>query len=158
MSKSLSYEIDASDAIHFIEGMLEAMNDYGVPLEGATKFLKLKINENFEGGGKERHWAPLSPVTAAYKAEHALPPEPLVRYGGLQAAVAFPQTEIATHSASVGIHNDVAPFHQYGSTKVHLPKREIVFEPKGFGDMFARRCVAHILPKAMTRELMKAFG
>lgn len=161
MSKTMSWEVDASDAIRFIEEMKEAMVSYQGPLEGATKFLRTEFGVNFDSQGAQvGGWKPLSPVTAAWRAENGYPATNpiLVNEGGLKAAVYGARPDVGAKEATLSVNHRLAPFHQFGSNKVNLPAREIVFVPKGFAELFAARLAGHIVPNAMTSQLRKLFG
>jgi phage gpG-like protein len=160
MSKTMSWEIDASEAIKLIDDMKEAMVSYHGPLSEATKFLRVEFGVNFDSQGAQvGFWKPLSPVTAAWRAEHGYPPTNpiLVNEGDLQAAVWGARPDVRDKDATLSVNHRLAPFHQFGSTKVHLPAREIVFVPKGFAELMAARLAGHIVPGRMTSSLKKLF-
>lgn len=160
MSKSLSWEIDTSDAVNFIDRMIASMVSYAEPLKEGEGFLRTEFGVNFDSEGKRvGGWPALSPRTAAWRAANGYPPlRPiLVNDGTLKEAVYGARGDVGNKDATLSVRNRVAPFHQYGSTKVNLPAREIVFVPKGFAELMARRLGGHIIPNRMTSELRNLF-
>lgn len=160
MSKTISWEVDASDAIGLIDRMMRAMVSYEEPLSEGSRFLKTKFGANFDSqGSMVGGWPALAPRTAEWRAANGYPPTNpiLVNEGGLRAAVFGARTVVNNKDATVNVQHRVAPFHQYGSTKVNLPAREIVFVPTGFAELMARRLGGHIIPARMTAELRNLF-
>jgi phage gpG-like protein len=49
---------------------------------------------------------------------------------------------VRKNEAVIGTNLRYAKFHQYGTTK--MPKRQIVFEPKGFADELGQRALRWI--------------
>lgn len=160
MSKTLSWEVDASEAIAFVDKMIRNAASYREPLSEAAKFLRVEFQENFNSqGAMVGGWAPLSPRTSAWRVKHGYPATHpiLVNEGGLRTAVKMMGEDVGAKEAHLSVNHPLAPYHQYGSTKVHLPQRKILFEPKGFADLLARRLTAHIIPNRMTAELRRLF-
>lgn len=100
------------------------------------------------GGLPSGGWAPLSPVTSAWKAEHGFPPNPLIRTGRLMDSLATLRgspNEINTHDATFGTNVKYAHFHQTGTSR--MPARPVVFEPAGFGTLMGEATLRHIWPE-----------
>lgn len=144
---TVEYHIDTSDALRLLDEIKTKMKSYAVPLtEGAT-FLQRQFGFNFDSQGSQvGGWPVLSPVTAAYRIKHGLPgPGPmLVETGALKAALFGMRPRIGFRTAEMSVTGKVAKFHQYGT--VHMPAREIMFVPKGFAGLMARKTLGHILP------------
>jgi hypothetical protein len=132
------------------------MGSYRVPLQEGVSYLRGAFQANFDSSGSMvGGWAPLSPVTSAWRVRNGFPPVApiLVNNGTLRAAVLASRGDVGAKEARLTIENRIAPFHQYGSLRGRLPKREIVFEPPGFARLMARRIRAHILPEAFPADL-----
>lgn len=161
MSKrTVSWEIDTSEAVALIDKMIANAASYNEPLSEGAKFLRTEFQINFDSSGSQvGGWKPLAPTTSAWRAANGFPPSRpiLVNEGDLRAAVLALKERIGNKEATLSVNHPLAPFHQYGSTKVGLPQRQIVFEPKGFGELMARRLGAHIIPNRMTAELRRLF-
>lgn len=158
--RTLKWEIDTDEAVALVEQMLAAMESYEEPLEEGAFYMRTKFQENFDSQGSQvGGWAPLSPRTSAWRASHGYPPQYpiLVNEGDLRAHVMGMQQRVDRDEVTMSVNHRLAPFHQYGSPKVKLPKREILFEPDGFGDLMARRLEGHIIPGRMTSELRNLF-
>lgn len=103
--------------------------------------LKKAMVENFTAEGlPSGGWAPLSPQYASWKAIGHPGAPILVRTGRLFRAIASSPgagTRIGPTSAQFAFAKGIeyAKFHQYGTEK--MPKRQIVYEPKGFAREFA---------------------
>jgi phage gpG-like protein len=157
----VNVSVDASDAKNLVDSMVDNMRSYQVPLREANSFLKEEFGKNFDSeGAMVGGWAPLSPRTQAWRAKNGFPvPGPiLVNDGSLRAAVANLKARAGDKEATYAVEHRLAPFHQYGSRKTNLPRREIVFEPPGFARLMGRRIAGHILPNAMTAELRRLFS
>lgn len=160
MKRTVSWEVDASEAVELVDEMLTAMSSYRKPLSEGAMFLKTTFGTNFDSSGSlVGGWKPLSPRTAAWRAQEGYPPTNpiLVNTGGLRSAVFGARADVGSDEMTVAVTHRLAPFHQYGSTKVGLPQREIVFVPKGFAELMARRLEGHIIPGRMTSQLRNLF-
>lgn len=160
MSKTLSWEIDTSEARRYIERMIAAMASYEEPLAEGARFLRTSFGVNFDSSGSMvGGWPVLSPRTAEWRAANGFPATNpiLVNTGGLRSAVYGARADIGNKRASLSVNHRLAPFHQYGSRKVGLPKREIVFVPRGFAELMGRRLEGHIVPGRMTAQLRGLF-
>lgn len=157
----VNVSVDASEAIDLVDSMVDKMRSYREPLREANAFLKEEFGKNFDSeGAMVGGWEPLSPRTQAWRVKNGYPvPGPiLVNDGSLRAAVANLKARAEDKSATYAVEHRLAPFHQYGSRKTNLPRREIVFEPPGFGRLMSRRLAGHILPGAMTADLRRLFS
>jgi hypothetical protein len=132
------------------------MGSYREPLNEGIAFLRTAFGTNFDSSGSMvGGWQPLAPATQAWRAKNGIPPVApiLVNNGSLRMAVLMGRGDVGARDATLTIESDIAPFHQYGSRKTGLPKREIVFEPPGFADLMARRIRAHIIPNSYANDL-----
>lgn len=158
--QTITIKVDASPAISYFRKMLENTRSYAEPLREGTVFLKTAFGTNFDSEGSlVGGWKPLDPKTSAWRVEEGFPPfgPILVNTGGLRAAVFGARTDVGRKEASVTVEHRLATFHQYGSTKVNLPAREIVFEPAGFAKLMAERLKEHILPNGESARLRNLF-
>lgn len=149
---SITVSTDTSE----LSAMRRNMGSYREPLMEGVSFLRTTFGTNFDSSGSMvGGWAPLAPTTQAWRAKHGIPPVApiLVNNGSLRMAVLMGRGDVGARDATLTIESDIAPFHQYGSLKTHLPKREIVFEPPGFADLMARRIRAHIMPNSYANDL-----
>jgi len=144
----INWQVDASPAIDYFEKMLGRLLHFGPVFEVGRVALEAANAENFASHGmRVGGWAPLSPRTAAWKAENGFPPAPLVRTGRLLESLSSLRgspNDVSAHQATFGTNVPYAKFHQYGTTR--MPRRQIVFEPVEFGSIMARASVAHLLP------------
>jgi hypothetical protein len=53
--------------------------------------------------------------------------------------------DVGARDATLTIDSEIASFHQYGSRKGNLPKREIVFEPPGFAGRLGTRIAKFVV-------------
>lgn len=122
-----------------LNGMAARMNNVAPVLEWAKKSLTATFRSNFASNGLlVGGWSPLEPEYFAWKAVRFPGAPTLVRTGQLFRSIG---AQNASSSASkdevvVGTNLKYAKFHQYGTSK--MPKRQIIFEPRGFTNQFAR--------------------
>lgn len=144
----VGWRVDASEAIDYFTTMERRMLNFAPVFELARETLAAANAANFTAAGlPSGGWAPLSPVTAAWKAEHGFPPNPLIRTGDLMASLSTLRgspNEIGTHSATFGTNVEYAKFHQYGTRR--MPKRQVIFEPFGFSMLMKHAVASHVIP------------
>lgn len=102
-------------------------------LTWARNELVKSFAENFSSNGLlVGGWAPLDPTYAAWKAVRFPGRPTLVQNGRLFKSLVADNAgaSIGPNEFVVGTNLRYAKFHQYGTTK--MPKREILFEPRGF--------------------------
>lgn len=136
----IEIEIDMGGSIEHMEAMLARSHNFILALEQAKKRLGAYNAANFAGqGALVGGWAPRSLNT------HAGWPL-LIRTGELMGSLTAldgPPNHIGPKSATFGTSVDYAKFHQRGTFS--MPRRKIVFEPKGWAREVADDCVNHIL-------------
>jgi hypothetical protein len=148
----VNVDVDTSE----LAAMRRNMGSYREPLMEGIAFLRTAFGNNFDSSGSMvGGWAPLAPSTSAWRAKNGIPPFApiLVNNGTLRTAVLMGRGDVGAKDATLTIESEIASFHQYGSRKGNLPKREIVFEPPGFADLMARRIRAHIVPDSYANDL-----
>ena len=147
---SISIKVNASEAKRLFAKIERRTHDYRPVFLLGRKSLEAANASNFALGGlPSGGWAPLSPVTSAWKAENGFPPNPLIRTGRLMDSLSTLRgspNEINHHSATFGTDVKYAKFHQHGTTR--MPARQIVFEPVGFAELMAEAAKRHLLPEA----------
>jgi phage gpG-like protein len=102
-------------------------------LTWARNELVKSFSENFSSNGLlVGGWAPLDPTYATWKAVRFPGRPTLVQNGRLFKSLVADNAgaSIGPNEFVVGTNLRYAKFHQYGTTK--MPKREILFEPRGF--------------------------
>lgn len=143
--------VDASEPKHLAQRIVARGQDYRTAFEGMRQFLRTAYAQNFmpPGGGGVGGWAPLQPSTAAWKAREGLPPATMHgKTNGLMDSLSTlmgTPNDISAKTATFGTDVEYAKFHQYGTRK--MAKRELVFEPTGFGAFSAKSVAAHLLPE-----------
>jgi phage gpG-like protein len=147
----ISISVDASEPKHLAERIGERAHDYRIAFEAMRQYLRTAYSANFmpPGGGGVGGWAPLRPSTAAWKAREGLPPATMhgktnSLMDSLSTLMGTPN-DIGAKTATFGTDVKYAHFHQYGTP--NMAKRELVFEPTGFGAFSANRIAAHLLPE-----------
>ena len=144
----IDFSLDASEAKRLFTQIAERTVHFGDVFLVAREYLRAAWSANFAGNGfMVGGWAPLQPETAAWKAKHGYPLNPLIGNGNLMRSLlsmAGPANDIGAQSASFGTTVDYAQFHQTGTR--YMPKREIVFEPPGFAAMLAEATAHHLMP------------
>ena len=144
----IDFSLDASEAKRLFTQIAERTAHFGDVFMLAREYLRAAWSANFAGNGfMVGGWAPLAPETAAWKAKHGYPLNPLIGNGNLMRSLlsmAGPANDIGSHSASFGTTVDYAHFHQTGTR--HMPKREIVFDPPGFANVLAEATAHHLMP------------
>lgn len=129
-------------AIARFEGMALRMSDFAPVLEWAKVTLTAAWRSNFASNGLlVGGWAPLDPEYFAWKTVRFPGAPTLVQTGRLFRSVGTDNAvmSVRKNEAVIGTNLRYAKFHQYGTTK--MPKREIIFEPKGFADSLGKRAL-----------------
>ena len=133
-------EIDMGGVIEKLEAMQARSKNFYIPLMEAKKSLGAYNAANFASqGGLVGGWKPHDFDT------HAGWPV-LIRSGKLEASLVSldgPPNRVGRTRATFGTSVKYAKFHESGTFK--MPRREIVFEPKGWARGVAESCVNHIL-------------
>ena len=113
----------------------------------AKRKMEFSFASNFASNGLQvGGWAPLDAEYSSWKAVRFPGAPPLVRSGRLFRSLAAQNT--ATFRATrmefeFGTSVPYAKFHQYGTEK--MPKRQIVFTPRDFGDWFGQKAVSWVV-------------
>lgn len=129
-------------AIARFEGMAIRMDNMAPVLEWAKKDLTKAWRTNFASNGLlVGGWAPLDPEYFSWKMVRFPGAPTLVRTGRLFRSLGESNVAmtIGKDEAVIGTNLRYAKFHQYGTDK--MPKRPVVFEPKGFAAEFGRRAL-----------------
>ena len=127
-----------------LDGMQRRGKDFSSVMEDIHDELRTAWTANFLAVGV---WKPLDAEYGAWKAVHFPGAPPLVQTGHLFQAIASlrgNEVEISRDGARFNLPNiNYAKFHQYGTSK--MPKREIIFEPRGAQRRWARMMQEHVL-------------
>jgi phage gpG-like protein len=119
-----------------------------LPLFPAAKTrMETSFASNFASNGLQvGGWAPLDAEYASWKATRFPGAPSLVRSGRLFRSVAT-QNRAAFRATRMefefGTSVPYAKFHQYGTEK--MPKRQIIFTPRNFGDWFGGKAVSWVV-------------
>lgn len=158
---NLRIHVDAENAIRYLGEMKDRSEDFTAPLKWAKREMGLMNGKNFAKNGlpSGQRWAPLDREYAAWKLEGGRVGVSGRGVRGTAGAGAMlvlskklfnslrnlngPANIIRNTHAEFGTHIEYAKFHQYGTSK--MPKRQIVYEPKGFAKMLAKVCATHIV-------------
>jgi len=133
-------------AIAAFEGMILRGKDFAPVLEWAKKDLQKSFATNFASNGLlVGGWAPLDPEYAGWKQVRFPGAPTLVQTGELFRSLTTDNFSgsIKPNEIIIGTNLRYAKFHQYGTSK--MPKREIVFEPKGFARELAKRAAQWVV-------------
>jgi len=134
----IDIDCDADDVIRRLEGMKLRATNFKPLFWYARLELQRANAENFGAGGLPTgsKW---EPRTRPY-------PWPLmIRTGKLMDSLLSlfgPPNNIDNTNAQFGTSVEYAKFHQYGTTK--MPKRKIVFEPRGFARDLAEKAASYV--------------
>lgn len=127
-------------AIARFEAMEFRLDNVMPVLEWAKKDLTQAWRTNFLSNGLlVGGWAPLDPDYFAWKKVRFPGAPTLVQTGRLFRSLGTDNVamNVRKDEAVIGTNLRYAKFHQYGTSK--MPKRKVVFEPKGFADEFGRK-------------------
>lgn len=131
-------DCDAGDAIRMLTAMELRAKAFQPIFEYARLQLQLANSENFALGGL--------PSGSKWKPRTQPYPWPLMkRTGTLMASLTSlfgPPNKIDATDATFGTTVEYAKFHQYGTTK--MPKRKIVFEPRGFASDLGEKAAKYV--------------
>jgi phage gpG-like protein len=131
-------DCDADDAIANLSAMKARAQAFQPIFEYARLELMKSNAENFSLGGL--------PSGSKWKPRSQVYPWPLmVRTGKLLASLSnlFGEpNKVDATEAVFGTKVEYAKFHQYGTTK--MPKRQIVFEPRGFANDLAEKAAKYV--------------
>lgn len=131
-------ECDADDAIAGLSAMKARAEALQPVFEYARAQLMKANAENFALGGL--------PSGSKWKPRSQEYPWPLmVRTGKLLASLSSlfgEPNQVDATEAVFGTKVEYAKFHQYGTTK--MPKRQIVFEPRGFASDLAEKAARYV--------------
>lgn len=114
-------------------------------LEWAKKSVIQSWRNNFASNGLlVGGWSPLDPEYFAWKSVRFPGAPTLVRSGQLFRSLGTQNASSAARKDEVVIGTNLryAKFHQYGTNK--MPKRQIIFEPKGFSKELGERALRWI--------------
>jgi phage gpG-like protein len=139
--------VDLDDCVDRVEGMRERDDKFRPIFREMKEELQDYWKKNFlQNGSLVGGWAPLDKEYGAWKSVHFPGAPPMVRSGELFNSIANlrgPANEMRDESARFGTSVKYAKFHQYGTSK--MPKREIIFEPRDFGDRWSKRILEYII-------------
>lgn len=131
-------DCDADDAIKSLTAMEARAKAFQPVFEYARLQLQKANAENFALGGL--------PSGSKWKPRSQEYPWPLMqRTGKLLASLISlfgDPNKIEATEAHFGTKVEYAKFHQYGTTK--MPKRQIVFEPRGFASDLAEKAAKYV--------------
>lgn len=133
-----------------LDGMQKRARNFKPVMEDIRDELRLTWTKNFTANGLAvGGWKPLDAEYGAWKAVHFPGAPPLIQTGHLFQAIASLRgnmVEINRDGARFNLP-DVrhAKFHQYGTTK--MPKRELMFEPRGRQRPWTKMMKEHVLGK-----------
>jgi len=141
-SPGQAYDVDFDPdfaAIYTAMGKMLAKAETITPLfPSFSAYIRTSNAANFATNGLPvGGWRPLSPAYGAWKLAHGFP-VPMVITGKLLSSLTVGLVDIPRSSTSIvfrGAPVKYAKFHQYGTR--HMPARQIVFEPAGFGEFAA---------------------
>lgn len=129
-------------AIARFKGMAVRMDNMSPVLEWAKTTVTKAWQSNFAANGLlSGGWAPLDPEYFAWKTVRFPGAPTLVRTGQLFRSLGSDNVAMGVkkNEAVIGTNLRYAKFHQYGTSK--MPKRQIVFEPRGFADELGKRAL-----------------
>lgn len=135
----IDVDVDTAKVLRSLSEMEDRADNQRPVLEHGREILKRANAENFASNGLPvGGWAPLDAEYGSWKSANFPGAPPMVRTGRLfrdlttlRGAGNVIGQNVATFRANV----KYAKFHQYGTTK--MPKREILFEPRGFAQELA---------------------
>ena len=139
MKVKINIECDNDAAMRRLEGMKLRSTNFKPLLWYARQVLQTANASNFTTGGlpSGSKW---EPRTRPY-------PWPLmIRTGKLMSSLTNlfgPPNNVENTSATFGTNVEYAKFHQYGTTK--MPKRKILFEPRGFASDLGRKASDYVV-------------
>ena len=138
-----------------LDGMQRRGRNFKPVMEDIRDELQLAWTANFTANGLAvGGWAPLDAKYGAWKAVHFPGAPPLVQTGHLFQAIASlrgNEVEINRDGARFNLPNiRYAKFHQYGTSK--MPKREIIFEPRGQQRRWTHMMQQHVLGERDIRD------
>lgn len=139
MRAKINIECDNDAAMRRLEGMKLRSTNFKPLFWYARQVLQTANSANFTTGGlpSGSKW---EPRTRPY-------PWPLmIRTGKLMSSLTNlfgPPNNVDNTSAKFGTNVEYAKFHQYGTTK--MPKRKILFEPRGFASDLGRKAADYVV-------------
>lgn len=141
----IDLKVDADETLERLEDIKEQTKDLRPVFRWAKSELEKTYAANIMASGLlAGGWDPLSPSYAAWKTAR-FPGAPIMVRGGRLFRSLSELNDSAINvinktDAQFGTTVEYAKFHQYGTSK--MPKRKIVFEPRGFasdlGDKIAK--------------------
>ena len=135
-----------TEAIAHYAAMVRRSEGFQPVLTWARAELLKSFSQNFTSNGLlVGGWRPLDPTYAAWKAVRFPGAPTLVQNGRLFKSLVADNAgaSIGPNEFVVGTNLRYAKFHQYGTTK--MPKREILFEPKGFSKNLGQKVTKWII-------------
>jgi phage gpG-like protein len=147
MTVSIRVTVEASRAIRYLRDMESRAKDFKPVFRWAKRELQKANRDNFAKSGLPvGGWSPLDGNYGAWKSTN-FPGRPIMQATGrLRDSLTRldgPANRIGLTDAEFGTDVEYAQFHQYGTTR--MPKRQIVFEPKGFARTLAEHTGEHIV-------------
>lgn len=147
MTVRVRVRVNARRAILYLMMMEERARDFRPVFRWAKRELQKMNRDNFTTQGLPvGGWSPLNADYAAWKSTN-FPGRPIMQATGrLRDSLVRldgPANQIDLTKAQFGTDVEYARFHQYGTTR--MPKRQIVFEPKGFARTLAEHTGEHIV-------------
>jgi len=143
----ISVEVSGDErAIASFSAMILRGKSFAPVLEWAKADLRKSFATNFASNGLlVGGWAPLDAEYAAWKSVRFPGAPTLVQTGELFRSLSTDNFSGAARPNEIVIGTNLryAKFHQYGTSK--MPKREIVFEPKGFARELAKRAAQWVV-------------
>lgn len=140
--------VDADEALERLEDMREQLEDLRPVFRWAKRELEKSYAANFASNGMlVGGWSPLDATYASWKMSRFPGAPPMIRSGRLFRSLTEMTDSrvniIEKTQASFGTTVEYAKFHQYGTTK--MPKRKIVFEPRGFASDLGKKIATYVV-------------
>jgi phage gpG-like protein len=147
MTVEVRVRVFAEAAIRRMRDMERRSKDFRPVLRWAKREIEKANARNFAASGLPvGGWAPLDARYAAWKATN-FPGRPIMEVNGRLAdsltRLDGPVNKIRLKSAEFGTDVEYAKFHQYGTSR--MPKRQIVYEPKGFARTLAEHTGEYVV-------------
>lgn len=145
---AIDLKVDADETIERMEDMREQAHDLRPVFRWAKRELEKSYAANIAASGLlAGGWDPLSPSYALWKAARFPGAPMMVRTGRLFRSISELNDSsinvITKTSAQFGTTVEYAKFHQYGTSK--MPKRKIVFEPRGFASDLGEKIAKYVV-------------